>query len=229
MSGFVARLLAMATGAAPGSARLVLPPRFAGPLLGETLVTGPAVAYEPLVAAAPVHPPSPSRSAAVRPLVVGPAEVAAPRRTVPAPRQVAGPSETKASVNQTAPMPQPGEGQVSREPAPLAATSPQPPAAPALPPQPAAAARAEVAANPTKPPAIAPAQVLPTPRRPLSEAAVAAVRSTEGPPVINVQIDRIEVRAAAAPAAAPQRGPRRPPEPSVSLSDYLRGNGGGRR
>ncbi|HEV2517975.1 MAG TPA: hypothetical protein VGV07_22175 [Devosia sp.] len=228
MSGFVARLLAMATGSAPGAARLVLPPRFAGPLPGETAVIGPATAYQPLVAAAPLQPPSPPRSADARPSVEEPSEVAAPRRSMPAPREVADVSEPKASVKPTAPQPQPGERPVAREAAPVAAIPPQPQAAPASRPQPTAA-RLEAAARPATPPALAPAQVLPAPRRPLSEAAVAAVRSTVGPPVINVTIDRIEVRAATAPVAAPQRGPRQPPAPSVSLSDYLRGNGGGRR
>lgn len=71
----------------------------------------------------------------------------------------------------------------------------------------------------------------PEPRSaPLSEAAVAtrprAVRPQ--PPVVHVTIDRIDVRAPSSPRAA-QQPSRKPVQPSVSLSDYLRGSGHGGR
>lgn len=65
---------------------------------------------------------------------------------------------------------------------------------------------------------------------PLSDAAVAgrATPAREEGPVIQVTIDRLDVRAPAPPANASER--RRPsPQPAVSLSDYLReGARGGR-
>jgi hypothetical protein len=64
---------------------------------------------------------------------------------------------------------------------------------------------------------------------PLSSAVVAgrAMAAREQPPVIHVTIDRLEVRAPARAEPARQR-PR--PQPTVSLSDYLRdGFSGGRR
>lgn len=63
-------------------------------------------------------------------------------------------------------------------------------------------------------------------RRPLSEAALAArsARTSEPRPIVQVTIDRIDVRAPATPprAMAPQK---RIATPSVSLSDYLRARG----
>lgn len=74
-------------------------------------------------------------------------------------------------------------------------------------------------------------QRAPAPVAPLSDAAVASRPRAprEERPVIQVTIDRLEVRAPAAPkAAAERRKPR--PVPSQSLADYLRGGtGGGRR
>lgn len=66
---------------------------------------------------------------------------------------------------------------------------------------------------------------------PLSDAAVASRprASREAPPVIEVMIDRLDVRAPVVPKAAADRRKSRP-LPSQSLADYLRGGaGGGRR
>jgi hypothetical protein len=75
------------------------------------------------------------------------------------------------------------------------------------------------AARPNTPPV--------TPRlQPLSQATVASIRqaSNSPPPVIEVVIDRIDIRAPAAERPAPQ-AKRRPREPSVALGDFLRGQG----
>jgi hypothetical protein len=64
---------------------------------------------------------------------------------------------------------------------------------------------------------------------PLSEAALAGrtPAARELAPVIHVTIDRIDVRAPA-PSQAPPAQRKARTEPVVSLSDYLRGGGGGR-
>ena len=77
-------------------------------------------------------------------------------------------------------------------------------------------------------PADANAQRTPLTVAPLSDAVVAnrPRASREERPVIQVTIDRLEVRAPTAPkAAAERRKPR--PLPSQSLADYLRGGAGG--
>ncbi|MGD9881319.1 MAG: hypothetical protein AB7F22_07140 [Reyranella sp.] len=77
-------------------------------------------------------------------------------------------------------------------------------------------------------PADAEGQRAPLTVAPLSDAVVAnrSRASREEQPVIQVTIDRLEVRAPAAPkATAERRKPR--PLPSQSLADYLRGGAGG--
>lgn len=65
-----------------------------------------------------------------------------------------------------------------------------------------------------------------TPHAPLSEAALLARldAARDDGPVIEVTIDRIDVRTPAPPAHAPAERRRRP-APSVTLTDYLRGRG----
>lgn len=67
---------------------------------------------------------------------------------------------------------------------------------------------------------------------PLSDAALAGRRSSAREPVVvQVTIDRLDVRAPAAQASTARpasEGPRRRPQPSVSLSDYLGGTDAGR-
>lgn len=66
---------------------------------------------------------------------------------------------------------------------------------------------------------------------PMSEAAMAGRDELRSPerPIVHVTIDRLEVRAQPSQKPAPEQRRRPPPEPTVSLGDYLRGNGSGGR
>lgn len=65
---------------------------------------------------------------------------------------------------------------------------------------------------------------------PISDATMAGRNSApnQDGAIVNITIDRLEVRAAAAPKPAPEQR-RIEPQPALSLSDYLRGNGSGGR
>ena len=81
--------------------------------------------------------------------------------------------------------------------------------------------------------AIAAARPVSRPRTsPLSPNAVAAARASPGEPprpVIHITIDRIDVRAPAAPPRAAESAKPRAAAPSLSLADYLQGNASPRR
>ncbi|MGO4438249.1 hypothetical protein [Rhizobium sp. RAF56] len=65
---------------------------------------------------------------------------------------------------------------------------------------------------------------------PISDTAMAgriSARNQESP-IVHVTIDRLEVRSAPSPKPAVEQRRERP-QPAVSLSDYLRGNGSGRQ
>jgi hypothetical protein len=219
--------------AAPGAARLVVPPRWLEPAtpppesaserIGASSVPSATPLPHARVAAAPIERehspgrnPSPGLAESVRSPTPG------PRR--PAPDELARPR----SVGPGAAPPAPSAGatpavgsasQVDSVGLRVALARPHPPDADAGP-----RARAE------------PLPLVPTPShavpdRPLRADALAErrPRAASEPPVVHVTIDRIDVRLPAAVDASPSPRERRPRAASAvaPLSEYLRGGGRG--
>jgi hypothetical protein len=238
MSAFLAHLAGIALGeTAKGAARPSLPPLYARQPASDAGFDATPIETSPegqRLAPAPAALERPPR--ADRPVPDG------------APGAIAGaPAERRSSPKSTAPAARPRDlgsrppvAEAQPPPATVAARPPiAPPVSPALqniagdPPAPATVPPSEIwiagaaaSAPPFPPPqATAPAAAAgERPLAPLSERALAG--RTEPPrradPVIHVTIDRIDVRAPAVPR--PATAARRPPaEPSVSLSDFLRG------
>jgi hypothetical protein len=228
--GFLAQLTAQALGVRPdGAAVASLPPRFAPPVHAALPEAEPAAAVQerPLTSTSPPSPPSavpatdPAATVARRaPHAASTWPAEAPGRTPPS---VVSP----AASGTDRPAAQPAES--AGPPGPVAPAPPLavPPASPAGD-RPAATATIRLVAPATETHPVAPrdgpAPAAARAREPLREAAVAGrVRAAERTaPVINVTIDRIEVRAPAPPKPASESR-RPPPAPSVSLTDYLRG------
>jgi len=250
MSGFLAQLAGIALGApTKGAARPLLPPRHApSPALDAALDA--AGLDEDL--GAPPRPPAPRADTDIRigsadrardPADAAPAAAHRdPRPAAPLPGNEAerAPLPVDRAID---PGPVASPSRVETAPSRPAKVLPEPLAVepmaldPRSPPLPAMAASDTVQpANavpnapfvPPRPIAIslAPAQ---QPPAPLSDGAMAgrAERPRAAEPVIHVTIDRVEVRT---PATMPPPPKRRPPaEPSVSLADFLRGDGPGTR
>lgn len=178
--------------------------RQAAPAFVPPIVRDAGEARPPKLPSRPLDAPH-----AAPPLPVPPVPV-----PVPVPDRAAAPS----AVPPPAPFPRPV----------IAGERPLPPAPAAAPPGEIRIAEAEPDAPPRLLPQPDPPQRAARERRtaPLSERAL--IGRTERPrqaePVIHVTIDRIDVRAPASPHPAPAAR-RRPAEPSVSLSDFLRGGG----
>lgn len=228
MSGFLHHLAAMSLGARPeGAARLSLPPRFAG------LSGGLALRQEDADFASAAAPGHFEDHAAMRPEAPGLARSAEPPAgapTAPARKQdLSAPMHLErqsdaSPLEPRAPQPAQAPPRPARPIAPPPASRvPAKAAEPALMRLPAAAeAPPDIASE--KPPARAPNRAMPL-REQVLAGRTAEARAQA--PVIHVTIDRIDVRAPAPsqPAAAPRRARL---EPVVSLSEYLRGGGGGR-
>lgn len=232
--GFLHHLAGLALGTAPASAaRPALPPRFAAlpvagpsPMLPESGPAAPA-------SAEPSGRPVASRGPQAAPTQTvahetSPGAAAAPR--VPAP---------PAELHPDSPAPSPRERTLPPPPPPAAsivtvgdrrAPPPQPPASPgelhgASSPAEASPATTPVAVEVRPPPETPVSRAAPLSAAAVAARAVAAVRDPA--PVIHVTIDRLDVRTSA--RAEPVRSRPRP-QPTVSLSDYLRdGTSRGRR
>lgn len=233
MSGFLAHLVGMALGEAPkGSARPSLPARFAPTLAGDDGAGGdwtseaflmpparPAPEPEPAPAPAPVPDVLASRAAAAE---RRPSSSESPTRSHRVSRPPDTPNDKPASLRSrksarsSLPAPLFGHSRDAdidqRLPAHLTSIAP-------------ALADDGPAEGKKRPPPLPPRD----PSSPLSDAALASRSPRFRPldPVIHVTIDRIDVRA---PAPAPEKPTSRRPrmEPSVTLSDFLRGGGTGR-
>jgi len=244
-----ARRLAPPRGADPTLALPVLPALFAGeaPLRSAPLaspVDGPVWQGAP-VAPPQVRPAAPAPAGTAAPALVEVPHASAPPRAGTAPAAIvqvvsaeAAPQRLAAAQPAWQPQPVPApqasdlparvdpERAAAREAKPLAASDPAP--------QPMLSQRApqplRVPAQRTALPSVLPAAHETPVVRPLSATALAgrALAPTAPPPVVHVTIDRIDVRAPAAPAR-PSAAPRRARAPSVSLGDYLRGPAGRRQ
>lgn len=221
MSRFLANLAGLALGQPPaGAARLSLPPRFSGSDHTD-IVSGLEQ-----VETAPSRPVSPSLS-------VEPSRQAEVRREMPATPIVetvpvrASPPREKSASQTSLPMARQTELPRSFE---RVLPDTRPSALRAIEHTQAVRSATETAAPAQPSPPVRSETIVrhirndPSPRQaaPLTEAALAnrAVVEREARPVVNVTIDRIEVRA---PRETPQsQTPRRAkPQPSVSLADYL--------
>ncbi len=241
MSAFLNHLAGRALGApSAGSAQPALPPRFAilrgaenGFAESEAVAAAPRVRSE-----APQRPTRPAAQAAAlgQPVATPPGRSAAGAADAEAVRAVppgeAVPPGTGASAATAAsaegPLLMPTGGRQARIAAQATAKAtaaafgpvaqPEPPVE-----QPPRAAKPALAvpAGPMEVQRPAPWQAA----QPLTEAAVAGRAQSRPPaPIVHVTIDRIDLRAPAEPKpAAPERRPR--PQPSVSLSEYLAGQG----
>jgi hypothetical protein len=225
MSGFLTNLASLALGEPQsGAARLSLPPRFGSGVAESTSfetieqmdrAAAPAP-VTPVPAAAPVrHPVKEDMSrnphaAAERPTALA---------SEPAIKRPPG-----ENVEPVLPSIERRAVETPKMPPPIATTQPT-----AMPPQQPAAS--ELWRAPSVLPHIVPAKGIlaidrasPTRSAPLSQAVVASRTAVEREtrPVVNVTIDRIEVRA---PRDTPPQPPQRhaKAQPSVSLADYLTG------
>ena len=220
MSDFLSNLAGLALGQPPaGAARLSLPPRFSGgdhtdiDSSLEQIETAPSRPASPPLAAEPSRQADVQREMPATPIV----------ETVPVP---ASPSREKSAPQTLLPMTRQTEPPQSFE-----RELPDRRSSPPSTVEHAQALRAttEMAAPAQPaPPVLAETIVrhirndLPSRPAPLTEAAVAnrAVVEREPRPVVNVTIDRIEVRAPR--EMSQSQTPRRSrPQPSVSLADYL--------
>jgi hypothetical protein len=233
MTGFLQRLADVAIGEpVPESAVPDLPPRFSARAPArEEAESSPAVPAAPSRGSTPVpaHPgrlafapaaPAPSADRVAQPPAPQrPSAPEGPAASTPtvgwastSPSGVAGsaaafvtPAVTRAPIGRDAEPPR-------RAPA---GTLPMPPPLGLVP------RRAPIQHAPTR---SSPAR----PHAPLSEVALASrVTPRQEPVVVQVTIDRLEVRAPAASRPTPEP-PRRRPEPSVALADFLRGAEGRR-
>lgn len=220
MSAFLAHLVGMALGSpAPGAARLSLPPRFAQtPSAGiETWALSEASEQMPVAAPVSVHrttgtDPAPAgHESPERPNSV-PVDPVATGDTLP---KIVPPVRTIKEPHPPAPDDLPQESQ------PTAAAVYDVAAPPArlrpsagVTPSPAAAGDAGV---------LRPLGVRPAPLSAATMDARIAAPSQERP-VINVTIDRLELRGPASPARSPEQR-RTAAQPTLSLSEYLRGSG----
>lgn len=243
MSPFLTHLAGIALGETTrDAARLALPPRYAWQRPGHAGSEADRLDEAPVARTDPPSPPSER-------------EMESGHHAPRAPIQPAdAPAKRRHSAGSAAPAaPAPGETQERRQtsrrqdaraaqPDRLAARSPAPPLASPRPDVAGALAldpptllspdgergRAESNPSPAEPPHREAAGALrDRPFAPLSNAVLAGRTERGRPvePVIHVTIDRIEVRA---PAPVRPVAARRPPaEPSVSLSDFLRGDGPG--
>lgn len=216
MAGLLIHLTDMALGRKPEpAAKLMLPPRFAELVSNERPEAGPANVSPVALSAGKAPPVAPSmvaRSATVN-LVAGPAtqasDNASGQRTVLKQSEPVGPLRNwrDAATEQT------GQGLAVRKPDQVA--TPRDAIVRGM----VAASARVVVQSTTAVPSLPPHRA-----QPLNPAFVASMRlpRQDVPPIIEVIIDRIDIRAPAAEkaAAAPQRKRR---EPAVALSDYLRG------
>lgn len=239
--GFLAHLAGLARGVAPaGAARVSLPTRFAeaGPVAGQAFVEivdegraspGASANRQPFTDAPRriETPPTPSRSWGPEERRDEP-EVSMGSRPVPPPSTLAPPPDDARPSEARRPVLSARSLDGGRSAHAIAAPAPSDvPTATQF--------RWLRKSAEDVPPVIGPSdgrrQRTSVTVAPLSDAVVAArPRAPRGErPVIQVTIDRLEVRAPAAPkAVAERRKPR--PLPSQSLADYLRGGaGGGRR
>ncbi len=222
MSGFLTNLASLALGAPlPGSARLTLPSRFGGRIAagGLEVVEQAERAAAPATDAA-VAPASAVIRFALRednlrapyPASVRPAPTTdeLPTKRAPTEKVETVPSTVERDVVETSRVQPPIPAQQSAAPARRQA-------------EPQSSTTSHAARQ------IAPARGIlasdrfqPSRPVPLSEAVVAsrAAVEREQRPVVNVTIDRIEVRAPRQ-APSPPVQPRKKPQPSVSLADYL--------
>ncbi len=230
--GFLHHLAGLALGTAPASAaRPALPPRFAAlpvasfpQALPESGRSAPASVESPAPPTSARSPQAPATLAVSH--ETPPGTTAAPRFPAP-PAELQPVPAAPPPRDRTLPQPSPATSIVTVE----THRTPrhEPPASPG---------ELRVAAPVTASPAATPVDVavrtpieMPVTRAaPLSAAAVAGrtVAAVRDPaPVIHVTIDRLDVRA---PARAEPVRSRPRPQPTVSLSDYLRdGASGGRR
>lgn len=239
--GFLAHLAGLARGEAPaGAARVSLPPRFAetGPVAGQSFgeindeIRAPTVArgaQQP--ASDTLHrnetPSTPSRSWGPEERRDEP-EVSMGSRPIPPPSTLA-PTQHDTKPSEMA-RPVPASRSLDD------GLGARPAAAPVRSDAPAATQSRPLripaeTVSAMNGPSDEGGQRAPATVAPLSDAAVASRPRLprEERPVIQVTIDRLEVRAPAAPKAAAERRKSRP-LPSQSLADYLRGGaGGGRR
>lgn len=236
MTGFLDRLAALALGEVPqGAARVALPPRFlqrppeAGEAPGVPRVEsseGPPASQRATAGAGVAAPPpwsspeSPSQEGVdpAAPLAAAPATRAERRDATSPTRPAAHPAGERDPVHRAPRLPE---------------TSPwiEDPSAPQSPTVPYVRAAASVAAPM---PAPTPGVVTSGPVRPpapLSAAALAArsAMPVREAPVVHITIDRIDIRAPAAPTPAATPPRRKAPSPSTSLADFLRGHGPGER
>lgn len=243
MSAFLAHLAGIALGeTARGAARPSLPPRYARPAASEVgfeeaRIETPSVAP---ASAAERPPPADGQvadTAPAPPAAASPERGALPKSAAPPGRAGALRSRPPAAERQPAAPPRPAATAAMQSPiAPPASFPPESVAAdPRSPPEPASLPPgkmwlAETERAPHAPPLPAPQATAPAvvvrerTSAPLSERALAGriERPRQADPVIHVTIDRIDVRAPAVPRPAPAAR-RTPAEPSVSLSDFLRG------
>lgn len=241
MMGFLAHLAGLARGEAPaGAARVSLPPRFAeaSPMAGQAF--GEIIDERRASPAATVNR-QPSGDAMRRietPPMSGRSWGPEERRDEPGVSMGSRPIPPPSPLAPTRQETRPGEGDRfapavrSREAGPSQQRAPAPVRSDVSPAPQSRPLRipAEIA-SPVNGPADADRPRAPLTVAPLSEAVVAnrPRAPREERPVIQVTIDRLEVRAPAAPKAAAERRKARP-LPSQSLADYLHGGaGGGRR
>ncbi len=227
--GFLGDLAGIALGQGPaGAARVALPARFAP--RAAPLDEARTLSLEPMARAEADAVPAAARSAAPEPVTVEtvampdgarPASPLQPHRPDIADRINVAPLSEPAMARQGPATAQHGSAApLAQATMPIAGTARRPTSPPGE--------VAPLSAPPTKPAASTgdapkPAAT-PTPAAPLSASARAArAPSPEvpAPTIVQVTIDRIDVRAAAPPSPAPARRTR--PQPSVSLSDYLSG------
>jgi len=245
VTGFVDRLAGMALGTPqPGAARVALPPRFlppsaAGPLDQVDALPGDdpmplprslppaATQVSPRLFTAQVSPPRSAPATATHDggITTGTVDVALPQARIATPAPL---------PHSTAPAPAAETGSVESAPMmppalPLTRTAIDTRAAPRsdAPPTPLEPTYARARVHPVA--SILPAADRRVPSAPLSRVSVASriAQPRDERPAVHVTIDRIDVRAPAAAKSEPTARRARP-QPAVSLTEYLRGERGGR-
>jgi hypothetical protein len=235
VTGFVDRLAAVALGMPqPGAARVALPPRFPPPSGAVPFDQSDALPGDDFTAARRSLQPVTAR---VSP---SPSEPATATHDGGTSAQAINVALSQANVATPAPLPR------STAPAPAVETASVESASNTMPPAPPvmsaivrdrrAAPRPDASSEPTSARAhvhtvasILPATDRTTLAAPLSDVSVASriAQPRDERPVVHVTIDRIDVRAAAAAKSEPAARRARP-QPAVSLTEYLRGERGGR-